>query len=468
MRIKGLAPFSANFEPQIATPLDAREIVQYQSDLISTTVWQANDGIVYAYKGMKVVVTDDPTPANNGLYYLKDEDYTILSNWEKVGTGIAAGFKRVEVDSIPMVQIPIPFNIPSVAGGKYFPKIGDYYGLFLFEVYDNTGALVGTDLNFADQATFYAWVDANLLNGQDYVLRCYYYEDDARMGQSRVKGRNMAYSVLKTRNHYFSSSIRTFGDAYPDVPWLGKAAFVRTVIQDFFGYDCTGAEATYAAVLWFPRNQKRLYNQHRDDLSPPDAIEYFTESYGRTIVDDTGAIVGDISTVVPALFEIQASRFYAFSANAPTTVSWLPNNTRRYDMIGSYHSIIKIYHIRDSAGNNGLLVKPCGEDEFYLDGMVQTPVNCIVSFEGKKQTTYMTITPTATSQIHGDVLYKISKYQFVNWMAPITYIRNPTKGEMNTARFMFNYGGGYFGKRSNPIKLIPWKPGINLQLRAVQ
>jgi hypothetical protein len=114
------------------------------------------------------------------------------------------------------------------------------------------------------------------------------------------------------------------------------------------------------------------------------------------------------------------------------------------------------------------MIKPVGEDEFYLDGMVQTTVNCLAIFEGKKQTTYMVVTPSITDSINGDVLYKIGKSQIVNHMASMTYLRNPTKGETNTARFMLNYGGGYFGKRSNPIKLIPWKPGVNLQLRAGQ
>lgn len=86
-RVKGLASFSANFEPQSAEPLDARAVVQTISDLTDPTVWSAHDGNVYLYKGIIVSVTDDVTPSNNGLYRLIDTDYTNIINWEKLGAG---------------------------------------------------------------------------------------------------------------------------------------------------------------------------------------------------------------------------------------------------------------------------------------------------------------------------------------------------------------------------------------------
>ena len=55
-RNKGLASFSANFEPQVASPLDARDVVDTATDLISPSIWLANDGTNYTYVGMKVVV----------------------------------------------------------------------------------------------------------------------------------------------------------------------------------------------------------------------------------------------------------------------------------------------------------------------------------------------------------------------------------------------------------------------------
>lgn len=86
-RNKGLAAFSANFEPQMAAPLDARNTVETITDLITPAIWEAGDGSVYAYVGMRVTVTDSPDPADNGVYYLSAADYTIPGNWVKAGAG---------------------------------------------------------------------------------------------------------------------------------------------------------------------------------------------------------------------------------------------------------------------------------------------------------------------------------------------------------------------------------------------
>jgi hypothetical protein len=89
-RIKGLLPISANFEVKYARPFDARSIIPTRAELILTATWQSTDNNVYTYKGMTVTVTDDTTIAYNGLYRLKADDYTILSNWEFVGTNSGA------------------------------------------------------------------------------------------------------------------------------------------------------------------------------------------------------------------------------------------------------------------------------------------------------------------------------------------------------------------------------------------
>lgn len=86
-RNKGTASFSANFEPQVAAPLDARFIVDSLADLTLPATWTANDGGIYAYKGMVVSVHSDTTALNNGLYRLIDVDYTNINNWEKLGAG---------------------------------------------------------------------------------------------------------------------------------------------------------------------------------------------------------------------------------------------------------------------------------------------------------------------------------------------------------------------------------------------
>ncbi|HOS12713.1 MAG TPA: hypothetical protein PLI42_01820 [Candidatus Pacearchaeota archaeon] len=90
-RIKGLTGFSANLEPQIAGSLDAREVVQYYNDLTTSSTWQALDNNIYVYKGMKVLVIEDPDTSKNGLYYLKDLDYSIENNWVKIGPVSGSG-----------------------------------------------------------------------------------------------------------------------------------------------------------------------------------------------------------------------------------------------------------------------------------------------------------------------------------------------------------------------------------------
>ena len=102
-RSKGLLNISANFEPQMAAPFDAREIVGEKAELTSENIWKANDGTVYAYKGMKVVVIND-TLENNGLYLLKDIDYTNISNWEKISTGTAEGINVHKDTTSPTVD----------------------------------------------------------------------------------------------------------------------------------------------------------------------------------------------------------------------------------------------------------------------------------------------------------------------------------------------------------------------------
>ncbi|NPV12866.1 MAG: hypothetical protein HPY57_13930 [Ignavibacteria bacterium] len=80
-RIKGIASFSANFEPQIAAPLDARSVVGTKADLTNASIWLANDGTNYTYPGMVVTVYNDYTPSNNGVYYLAALPYSNPANW---------------------------------------------------------------------------------------------------------------------------------------------------------------------------------------------------------------------------------------------------------------------------------------------------------------------------------------------------------------------------------------------------
>ena len=81
---KGTFVLSGNYEPSIAAPLDAREAVQYKSDLTAPATWERNGG-VYLYNGLLVAVTQDSVPKNNGIYRLTDAaNYTQEDSWLRI------------------------------------------------------------------------------------------------------------------------------------------------------------------------------------------------------------------------------------------------------------------------------------------------------------------------------------------------------------------------------------------------
>jgi hypothetical protein len=82
-RYKGTFAVSANYEPLIAAPFDARQLVETKADLINPAIWQRADGSIWTYTGMIVSVAADSDPANNGIYVLINEDFTKVSNWRK-------------------------------------------------------------------------------------------------------------------------------------------------------------------------------------------------------------------------------------------------------------------------------------------------------------------------------------------------------------------------------------------------
>ena len=77
-RQTGVFSFADNFECSLSAPLDARMTTPLKSQLT---------GFTGMYLGMLVVVTSDTTDSNNGLYRLKENDGTTLTDWEQIGTG---------------------------------------------------------------------------------------------------------------------------------------------------------------------------------------------------------------------------------------------------------------------------------------------------------------------------------------------------------------------------------------------
>lgn len=89
MRTKGTFNFASNFEVITKAPLDARLVVGTKSDLINPVAWRDINNNVWIYKGIVVSVVSDPSPSNNGLYFLIDDaNYTDYNYWAKLNSTI--------------------------------------------------------------------------------------------------------------------------------------------------------------------------------------------------------------------------------------------------------------------------------------------------------------------------------------------------------------------------------------------
>ena len=82
-RYKGIFKASANYEPQVAAPFDARMLVEAKADLTAAETWQQGNGASWAYAGMMVAVAADQNAKNNGVYLLLANDYSVEANWRK-------------------------------------------------------------------------------------------------------------------------------------------------------------------------------------------------------------------------------------------------------------------------------------------------------------------------------------------------------------------------------------------------
>lgn len=81
-RYRGTFQNPANYEPLIAAPFDARELVDTKSDLISPTTWQQKNGDLWIYEGLKVVVKDE-----GAIYILLNPvEYFLEASWLKTAT----------------------------------------------------------------------------------------------------------------------------------------------------------------------------------------------------------------------------------------------------------------------------------------------------------------------------------------------------------------------------------------------
>ena len=163
MREKGTASYSGNFEVQKAAPLDARGKTATVADLILASTWTANDGLIYVFKGLSTMVTDDPTPSNNGIWWLSALPYSDPTNWKQIAGSTGGGGTAIVADTYA--------NIKSLKdAGSLVPEstyiITDYQTKHVIQysnpIVINEGNIEPLTLIAATTNTFYVEVKSSL------------------------------------------------------------------------------------------------------------------------------------------------------------------------------------------------------------------------------------------------------------------------------------------------------------------
>ena len=101
-RVKGSFGSVSNFELKLASPFDARLVVETKSDLVLASTWPSDGDTLYVYQGMIVSVADE------GMAYMlvdpakiTSEDY---SGWKAVGGGSVAEIVRLDFGGLLYVN----------------------------------------------------------------------------------------------------------------------------------------------------------------------------------------------------------------------------------------------------------------------------------------------------------------------------------------------------------------------------
>ena len=124
-RYKGTFTAAANYEPLKAAPFDARQLVETKSDLTNPSTWQQVNGDIWTYVGMMVVVATDVNTDNNGLYILRDKDYTNIGNWEKQATNKEITSLQKQIDEIEVsgggsldIEVATEADLPEIGNSN--------------------------------------------------------------------------------------------------------------------------------------------------------------------------------------------------------------------------------------------------------------------------------------------------------------------------------------------------------------
>jgi hypothetical protein len=85
-RYKGTFQNPANYEPLIAAPFDARELVDTKADLRAASTWQQKNGDLWLYEGMEVKVKDEHSIyiLNNPVSYFLEESWSKIANYSDI------------------------------------------------------------------------------------------------------------------------------------------------------------------------------------------------------------------------------------------------------------------------------------------------------------------------------------------------------------------------------------------------
>ena len=105
-RPSGLSAFAANFERNMAAPLDATMLVKGYENLTNADTFLAQNGTNYSFAGMFVGVYGSAVADNDGVYFLTALPTTTTANWKKLAstdeiTGIEGEFyTKGQIDSL--------------------------------------------------------------------------------------------------------------------------------------------------------------------------------------------------------------------------------------------------------------------------------------------------------------------------------------------------------------------------------
>lgn len=377
-------------------------------------------------------------------------------------------YKRIDVDSIPIASVYFPFSLTTSFIEKWFPKIQIYFNWFLFEIYQEGIGIVGTDLQFGDLSELETWINDNCTESITTIIKCYYYEDQKRGSTNALTAHNFGYRLISSGKY-----ANTMSKVYYDSKWGGRNLFIKDIYNSFLGIDSTGNELEFAKAIWFATNKKKLYNHHRDDLTPPTYIEIQnTISNNRSVFDISGNLYNVLSLSAGTKMEIIDSKFYGFNKTVfPATFEIIPNNTKPINFIKNYTSIIKIYLLKDPVSEYyAFYIKPVGVDNFIINGISDDIPNVIIGVsKGKAQTTYQSINTMNYLNLGiNDILAVFNKddslLRALSGSYYSNYLFNPTKSDGNKVSFICGYGNGVFSKPTNEIKFLSYKRGVSLQI----